>query len=101
MAAGGVIGFEDARDYPKITAQLLAEGYSREDIQKIWSGNVLRVLRAAEAQARLSSAAPLASSVVNRAPMSPGIATGALLGHRGTRRCASWRAVAAPDYASR
>ncbi len=50
---GGVVGFEDARDYPKITARLLAEGFSRDDIQKIWSGNVLRVLRAAEVQARL------------------------------------------------
>lgn len=49
---GGVVGFEDARDYPKITARLLAEGFSREDIQKVWSGNVLRVLRAAEAFAR-------------------------------------------------
>jgi len=49
---GGVTGFEDARDYPKITAGLLAEGYRREDIQKIWSGNVLRVLRAAEARAQ-------------------------------------------------
>jgi membrane dipeptidase len=49
---GGVLGFEDARDYPKITARLLEEGFSREDIQKVWSGNVLRVLRAAEAEAR-------------------------------------------------
>jgi len=48
---GGVTGFEDARDYPKITARLLSEGFSREDIQKIWSGNVLRVLRAAERRA--------------------------------------------------
>jgi len=54
---GGVIGFEDARDYPKITARLLVEGFSREDIQKIWSGNVLRVLRAAEAFASPSRAA--------------------------------------------
>lgn len=48
---GGVTGFEDARDYPKITAALLQAGYSPEDIQKVWSGNVLRVLRAAEAGA--------------------------------------------------
>jgi membrane dipeptidase len=48
---GGVTGFEDARDYPKITARLLQAGYSRDDIQKVWSGNVLRVLRAAEAEA--------------------------------------------------
>jgi membrane dipeptidase len=48
---GGVQGFEDASDYPKITARLLAEGYSRHDLQQIWSGNVLRVLREAQAGA--------------------------------------------------
>lgn len=55
---GGVVGFEDARDYPKLTARLLEEGFSRDDLQKIWSGNVLRVLRAAEAQARSTVAPP-------------------------------------------
>ncbi len=54
---GGVTGFEDARDYPKITARLLAEGFSRADIQKVWSGNVLRVLRAAEAYAQTAGSA--------------------------------------------
>ena len=53
---GGVTGFEDARDYPKITARLLQAGYSRDDIQKVWSGNVLRVLRAAEAHAAAAAA---------------------------------------------
>jgi len=48
---GGVVGLNDATDYPKITARLLKEGYSPEDLEKIWSGNVLRVLRAAEAYA--------------------------------------------------
>jgi membrane dipeptidase len=48
---GGVQGFEDASDYPKITARLLAEGYSRQDLQQIWSGNVLRLLREAQAKA--------------------------------------------------
>lgn len=46
---GGVVGMEDVVDLPKITAALLKAGYSRDDIQKIWSGNVLRVLAAAEA----------------------------------------------------
>jgi membrane dipeptidase len=55
---GGVTGFEDARDYPKITARLLQAGYSRDDIQKVWSGNVLRVLRAAEGHALSLAAAP-------------------------------------------
>ena len=50
---GGVNGLEDVADIPKITERLLAEGYSEEDIAKIWSGNVLRLLREAEARAAL------------------------------------------------
>jgi len=45
---GGVVGMEDITGYPKITAALLAAGYTREDLAKIWGGNVLRVLKAAE-----------------------------------------------------
>ncbi|MFC3441941.1 dipeptidase [Sphingobium rhizovicinum] len=46
---GGVVGLEDVVDLPKITAALLKAGYSEADLQKIWSGNVLRVLAAADA----------------------------------------------------
>jgi membrane dipeptidase len=49
---GGVTGLEDATDYPRITEGLLKEGYTEADLQKIWSGNVLRLLRAAEAAAQ-------------------------------------------------
>jgi len=45
---GGVVGLEDVVDLPKITNALVKAGYSEADIQKIWSGNVLRVLKAAE-----------------------------------------------------
>ena len=48
---GGVAGLDDIADLPKITRALLAAGYSEADIAKIWSGNVLRVLAAAEAEA--------------------------------------------------
>ena len=48
---GGVAGFDDATAYPKVTAHLLAKGYSTADIAKIWSGNVLRVLAQAQAGA--------------------------------------------------
>ncbi|WP_298190639.1 dipeptidase [Novosphingobium sp.] len=48
---GGVAGLEDIADLPKITRALLAAGYSEADVAKIWSGNVLRVLAAAEAEA--------------------------------------------------
>lgn len=48
---GGVVGLEDIADLPKITKALLAAGYTEADVAKIWSGNVLRVLAAAEAEA--------------------------------------------------
>jgi len=46
---GGVVGLEDVSDYWKITRRLMEEGYSRDDLAKIWGGNVLRVMRQAEA----------------------------------------------------
>lgn len=48
---GSVVGLEDIADLPKITKALLAAGYTEADVAKIWSGNVLRVLAAAEAEA--------------------------------------------------
>jgi membrane dipeptidase len=45
---GGVRGFEGIQDLPKVTARLRAAGYSAADIEKMWSGNVLRLLRTAE-----------------------------------------------------
>ena len=45
---GGVTGLEDATDYPKISEALLRAGYTRGDLEKIWSGNALRVLAAAQ-----------------------------------------------------
>ena len=53
---GGVTGLEDVASLPKITEALLKAGYTREDIAKIWSGNVLRVLAAAEAEAAREAA---------------------------------------------
>ena len=48
---GGVVGMEDIRFLPRITARLRREGYSEADIAKIMGGNLLRVLRAAERHA--------------------------------------------------
>jgi membrane dipeptidase len=45
---GGMQGLWDVSFLPKITARLRKEGYSDADIEKIWSGNVLRLLRQAE-----------------------------------------------------
>lgn len=50
---GGVDGMSDITFLPKVTAALLDAGYSEEDIAKIWSGNMLRLMRQAE-EARTS-----------------------------------------------
>lgn len=49
---GGVDGLDSVADYPKITERLLKAGYSKDDIAKIWGGNVLRVLAETEAYAK-------------------------------------------------
>jgi membrane dipeptidase len=48
---GGVEGMEDVSAVPRISEALLKAGYSEADLAKIWSGNVLRLLAAAEAAA--------------------------------------------------
>ena len=45
---GGLDGFRDITALPKITERLLKEGYTEADLQKMWSGNVIRLLKAAE-----------------------------------------------------
>ena len=45
---GGVDGMPDVSYVPKITQALLEKGYSKNDIEKIWSGNLLRLMRAVE-----------------------------------------------------
>lgn len=59
---GGVEDLMDVTGMPRITERLLAEGYAEVDIMKFWSGNVLRVLRAAEDHATRGSAPASASS---------------------------------------
>ncbi len=55
---GGVQGMKDVSAIPEITRRLSEAGYSRTDIAKIWGGNVLRVLRAAEAASDRSTVTP-------------------------------------------
>jgi membrane dipeptidase len=45
---GGVEGWRDASQTSAVTRALLERGFSETDIAKLWGGNVLRVLRAAE-----------------------------------------------------
>lgn len=48
---GGVREFEDVTALPRITARLIEAGYSASDVEKIWSGNILRVMRQVELHA--------------------------------------------------
>lgn len=44
----GIEGYQDASESLAVTLGLVRRGYSADDIQKIWGGNFLRVLRRAE-----------------------------------------------------
>jgi len=43
-----VIGMNQISQIPRITQALLARGLTRAQVEKIWSGNVLRVMAQAE-----------------------------------------------------
>ena len=45
---GGVGGWNDASETFNVTLELVMRGYTEEEIHKIWSGNLLRVLEEAE-----------------------------------------------------
>lgn len=45
----GIEGFESLAEAGNVTAELVRRGYTEEQVAKIWGGNFLRVLRAAEA----------------------------------------------------
>ena len=42
---GGIIGLANSSELIYFTRQLMARGFSQEDIQKIWGGNFLRVMQ--------------------------------------------------------
>jgi microsomal dipeptidase-like Zn-dependent dipeptidase len=42
---GGVDGWNDASETPNVTKELIRRGYTEEQIQKLWGGNLLRVWR--------------------------------------------------------
>lgn len=45
------VGLEDVSKFPDLTRALLEKGYTAQQIQKIYGGNLLRVMRAVEAEA--------------------------------------------------
>ncbi len=49
---GGIDGWRSAADTANVTTELVRRGYSADDIARIWSGNVIRVLERVEEVAR-------------------------------------------------
>lgn len=45
---GGIIGCADASEVINLTRRLRAEGFTEADIEKLWGGNFLRVMRLAQ-----------------------------------------------------
>ncbi|MCX7676892.1 MAG: dipeptidase, partial [Alteraurantiacibacter sp.] len=63
--ASGPVGMEDVSGYPALFVELARRGYTRRDLEKIASGNMLRVLREAEAYAASQSGrAPIEAPAV-------------------------------------
>lgn len=54
----GPVGMEDVSGYPALFIELARRGYSKADLKKIASGNIMRVMRQAEAVARSKSGEP-------------------------------------------
>jgi membrane dipeptidase len=54
----GPVGMEDVSGYPALFAELARRGYTRADLEKIASRNMMRVLKAAEAYAGAHRADP-------------------------------------------
>ncbi|NWG91225.1 MAG: membrane dipeptidase [Parvularculaceae bacterium] len=50
---GGLVGWEDASETLNVTRELVRRGYSDEAIEKLWSGNLLRVLAEVEKTAKM------------------------------------------------
>ncbi len=52
---GGIIGCADASEVINLTRKLLNKGFSQRDIEKLWGGNFLRVMRIVQASATSNS----------------------------------------------
>jgi membrane dipeptidase len=60
---GGIDGWNNAAETGNVTAELVKRGYSADDIGKLWSGNILRVLQAVQDYAASQVAAKASAQV--------------------------------------
>jgi membrane dipeptidase len=49
---GGIEGWNDASETLNVTKELVKRGYTEKEIEKLWGGNLLRVMDEVEAVAR-------------------------------------------------
>jgi microsomal dipeptidase-like Zn-dependent dipeptidase len=49
---GGIYGWNDASETLNVTSELVKRGYTEDEIEKLWSGNLLRVLDKVDAVAK-------------------------------------------------
>lgn len=49
---GGIYGWKDASETLNVTKELIRRGYSKEEIEKLWGGNLLRVMDSVQAVAK-------------------------------------------------
>ena len=61
-------GLESYDKFPALTRALLEKGYSADDIKKIYGGNLLRVMRAVEQEAKRQAAAGIKPPAANSPP---------------------------------
>ncbi|MCI4643519.1 MAG: dipeptidase [Hyphomonadaceae bacterium] len=64
---GGVVGMRDIAAFPMLTERLLSEGYSSDEIELIWGGNLLRVLGEVQAYAAELAVAEAAEDIDSEA----------------------------------
>jgi membrane dipeptidase len=55
---GGVEGWQDASETFNVTLELVRRGYTEVEVQKLWGGNLLRVMQEVEEVARGMRVAP-------------------------------------------
>jgi membrane dipeptidase len=61
------VGLEDVSGYPRLFAELLRRGWSEEDLARLANGNILRVMRQAEAEAhRLQQVRPASTATIEQ-----------------------------------
>ena len=49
---GGIAGCQSSNELINLTMELLKEGYSEDDLAKLWGGNILRVMRQVQSAAK-------------------------------------------------